>query len=172
MARSRFAHCGCCGQAFAPQQPWPRRCRRCRNTTYRNPLPVVILLQPVVGTAADQNPGLLLIRRAGDAAAGGLALPGGYMEQDETWQAAACRELFEETGVVVAPTTVRDFGVTSTDTGLLLVFGLGEPLIESALPPFVANREVSERLVMWQPQPLTFPLHTEVATRYFAGSKR
>ena len=42
---------------------------------------------------------LLLIKRNGEPFAGHWALPGGYLELDETLEQAACRELLEETGV-------------------------------------------------------------------------
>lgn len=43
---------------------------------------------------------VLLIRRAADPFAGMLALPGGFVEMDETLDQAAFRELKEETGIV------------------------------------------------------------------------
>ena len=42
---------------------------------------------------------VLLVRRASDPRAGDWALPGGFVEHDETVQAAVQREVFEEAGV-------------------------------------------------------------------------
>ena len=42
---------------------------------------------------------VLLVRRASEPRAGDWALPGGFVEHDETVQAAVRREVFEETGV-------------------------------------------------------------------------
>jgi 8-oxo-dGTP diphosphatase len=43
---------------------------------------------------------VLLIKRKNDPYGDHWALPGGYMEIDETLQEAACRELNEETGIL------------------------------------------------------------------------
>ena len=40
---------------------WPRTCPRCANVSYRNPLPVTIVLIPVVEATGT---GVLAIRRA------------------------------------------------------------------------------------------------------------
>ncbi|MEU8352015.1 hypothetical protein AB0C60_21895, partial [Streptomyces sp. NPDC048845] len=38
------SHCAYCGAAFPEGAAWPRRCARCGNTSYRNPLPVAVAL--------------------------------------------------------------------------------------------------------------------------------
>lgn len=55
----------------------------------------------------------LLIRRKYPPFAGALALPGGFVEEDETIEAAACRELLEETGILCVPNDLRLIGVFS-----------------------------------------------------------
>src|ERR1044072_4464141 len=96
----RCLHCTFCGARFVPQQPWPRRCGACGETSYLNPKPVAVAVQPV-------GAGLLVVRRGIPPAEDRLALPGGYVDVDETWQAAAVRELREETGLAVDPADVR-----------------------------------------------------------------
>lgn len=55
----------------------------------------------------------LLIRRKYPPFQGELALPGGLVEKNETAPEAACRELREETGIVLAPDSLRLVGVFS-----------------------------------------------------------
>lgn len=159
------SHCSYCGALFTDHQSWPRTCQRCGSTTYRNPMPVVILLQPV-------DDGLLVIRRAAAPRRGQIALPGGFIEIHERWQEAAARELREETGVVIAPEQVGDFRTVSTLDGYLLVFGLGPQLHAEELPPFTPNSEASERLVIIRPAELAFPLHTETVGMFFDRLRR
>lgn len=156
----RHAHCSFCGQAFAPQQPWPRRCAGCGNTSYLNPLPVAVLIVPV-----DQ--GVLTVRRTITPGLGQLALPGGFIDIGESWQAAAVRELEEEAGVRIAPEEVADFYARSASEGMLLVFGVVRPRAAAELPPFAPTSEASERVIVTEPIELAFPLHTEALRVFF-----
>ncbi|MDH5344558.1 MAG: NUDIX hydrolase [Gammaproteobacteria bacterium] len=71
-------------------------CDGCAKTHYENPR-VLVAAYVCVGEQ------ILWIRRGIPPAVGKWALPGGFMEKDETPEAAACRELREETGVDVDP---------------------------------------------------------------------
>jgi ADP-ribose pyrophosphatase YjhB (NUDIX family) len=156
------SHCSYCGARFDDDAPWPRTCGACGNTSYLNPLPVAVLLQPV-------DDGLLAVRRA-IAPVGGLALPGGFIEVGEAWQAAAARELREEAGVRIDPAGIREVRVLSAPDGTLLVFGLAPPLAERALPPFTPSDEASERVILRAAaDDLAFPLHAQVVREYFSG---
>ena len=157
---ARNSHCSFCGVAFA-DTPWPRTCTTCQQTTWLNPIPVAVLLVPV-----DQ--GLLVIRRRQGPGRGKLALPGGFIELGESWQAAAAREVYEESGVAVSDSEVRLFDARSAPDGTLLVFGTASPRRSMDLPTFVASDEVGERNVLTAPAELAFPLHTEAARRWFA----
>ncbi|MGB9633397.1 MAG: NUDIX domain-containing protein [Chloroflexaceae bacterium] len=157
----QHTYCSFCGRPFQEGQRWPRICGHCGSTTYRNPLPVALVLLPV-------DDGLLVIRRAAAPRQGQLALPGGFVEMHESWQQAAARELREEAGVIVAPELITDFGARSTNDGYLLVFGLGPHLHSMELAPFVPNREAEARVIITAPAELAFPLHTEMVHQFFA----
>lgn len=171
MGQRKHAHCGYCGQRYADGQPWPRRCRRCRYESYLNPLPVVLLLLPVQRATASEPEGLLVIRRNMAPHIGRLALPGGYIEFHETWQAAAARELYEEADIRISEHSVREFRVRSTEGGLILIFGLADPIREDQLSPFSKNAEVSERVILTDATELAFPLHAQAVHDYFTSRR-
>lgn len=160
----RYAHCTFCGARFTPGQPWPRRCAACAETSYLNPKPVAVVLQPIGSPAVA---GLLVVRRGIPPARDRLALPGGFIEVDETWQQAAVRELAEETGLTADASSVRLFDTVSAPDGTLLVFGLLPPA--EFVPDFRANGETLALEVLAAPAELGFSLHTQVANRYFAS---
>jgi ADP-ribose pyrophosphatase YjhB (NUDIX family) len=166
MSHKKHAHCSYCGTRFADGQTWPRTCAGCGNISYLNPLPVAVLLQPV-GDA------LLGVRRAIEPALGKIALPGGFIDKHETWQQAAARELAEEVGLTVNPASIRLFDAQSSDRGdgILLIFGLALPLVPAALPAFTPNEEVSEVVLLHEPQELAFPLHTQAMRDYFRRNR-
>lgn len=130
-------------------------------TRWLNPLPVAVLLVPV-------EPGLLVVRRGIDPHKGELALPGGFIERDESWREAAARELFEETGFEVAQDQIRAFGTESANNHLL-VFGLAPPLPSAVIETFEPNEETQELEVISAPTELAFGLHTKMVRRFFSG---
>ncbi len=69
------------------------RCGDCQWVYYGNPLPAVTAL-----VANDQGE-VLLIKRGVEPARNTWALPSGFVEQKETPDHAAIRELYEETGI-------------------------------------------------------------------------
>ncbi|WP_127547952.1 NUDIX domain-containing protein [Actinoplanes sp. OR16] len=162
----KHAHCTFCGARYLPGQPWPRHCRACGEISYRNPSPVAVAVQPV-GT------GLLAVRRGLPPAEGRLALPGGFIEVGETWQAAAVRELVEETAVVADPAAVTLFDTISAPDGTILIFALLPALPSAAaLPPPLDTLEAPAREVLYGPTELGFSIHTAMATRWFSGRPR
>jgi len=157
-----YAHCTYCGARFPPGRPWPRRCPACGETSYVNPKPVAVAVQPVGG-------GLLVVRRDIPPARGRLALPGGYIDIGETWQTAAVRELFEETGLTADVSAVRLYDTVSAPDGTLLVFGLLPALATAEpIPPSAPNDESLGWEILQEPAELGFSTHTTVADRYFA----
>ena len=114
-------------------------------------------------------------RRAIPPQIGKLALVGGFLEEHETWQHGAAREVVEETGVVIDPTTLENLWWSSTNPkpNRVLMFSLAAPIDISAMPAFEGDSETSERGLIYGPEGLdevfAFSLHAEAARRYFAG---
>ncbi len=158
---TQYSHCSYCGQAFEIDQAWPRLCAACGNISFSNPLPVAVVLLPV-------DDGVLAVRRNIEPQIGHLTLPGGYINRGESWQQAGARELFEETGVVVRPESIREFRVKSAPGGTtLLVFGVARAMRSQDLPDFIPNVETQEVCVLTTPQELAFSTHTETLREYF-----
>ena len=67
--------------------------------TYKYPRPAVTADCVVIGRADDGIRRVLLIRRGNEPYKGCWALPGGFLEMDETLEECARRELKEETGL-------------------------------------------------------------------------
>jgi ADP-ribose pyrophosphatase YjhB (NUDIX family) len=130
------------------------------------PIPVAVVLVPVGG-------GLLVIRRAIQPGAGKLALPGGFIAENETWQQGAAREVREETGISIEPASLDPFWFTSTEPApdRVLLFAVSAPPV--SVPSFTSNSETSERGIIRGPDALddvfAFPLHAKAARRYFAS---
>lgn len=154
------SHCSYCGQLFAADSAWPRQCEQCHNISFKNPLPVAVILLPV-------GDGVLVVRRGIEPGSGMLALPGGYVELNETWQEAAARELFEEAGIEIEPYSLQILDVRS-GANVILIFGLAPPVAHEQLPAFTSTEEILDRVIISRPIELAFPLHTEALLSYFA----
>lgn len=66
--------------------------------TYDHPRPA-LTVDIVIFTLRDEQLQVLLVQRRSEPFAGEWALPGGFVEMDESLETAAARELEEETGV-------------------------------------------------------------------------
>lgn len=167
MTFKKNSHCSYCGHLFRAEQPWPRTCAHCSHTSFLNPIPVAVVLIPV-------DDGLLFVRRGIEPRKGKLTLPGGFISGGESWQAAGAREVQEETGVVIAPSALRELCVRSAPDGTLLIFAVAPVTASASLPPFAPNDEVTERVVLSPRQfaalprdELAFPLHANVVEAFF-----
>jgi ADP-ribose pyrophosphatase YjhB (NUDIX family) len=149
--------CSYCGLAFNTVG-WPRPCS-CGNVTYRNPIPVAVVLVPI-------GNGLLLVRRGIEPKKGQLAFPGGFLDCDETWREGAARELVEETGIVIDPATLSLVDVISSPSNSMLVFCEAPRQELSVLKYFIPNEEVTEVMVVNYHVELAFPSHSDMMKSY------
>ncbi|MCX6714481.1 MAG: NUDIX hydrolase [Candidatus Uhrbacteria bacterium] len=164
--RNRFS--SCCGVAFAQTKTWPRVCQECGNPFWDNPIPVMVVLQPVI--RKDGKVGLALVRRGIKPCIGEIALAGGYLEI-ENWRTGAARELDEEGVAITDPTTLEPFRPypyeSATGHRSLLCFCLAGAIHEKDLAPFVPNSEVLERVIVYEAVEACFSTHTEAIRQFF-----
>jgi ADP-ribose pyrophosphatase YjhB (NUDIX family) len=132
----------------------------CGNSTYRNPLPVAVVLLPMGG-------GVVVVRRNIEPRKGTLTLPGGYIDWGETWQEGAQREVLEETGIEIDRNSLVLYDVQNGLDNTLVIMGLAREMPLASLKPFTSN-ETQEVTLIGRPIELGFPLHTEVVKRFFA----
>ena len=142
-AHTRFQFCPQCG---LPGRSSNERFFECTGCTFRlyfnNTVAVAVL-------AINSKGELLFIRRARDPGKGKLAMPGGFVDADETAEDAARREVREELGVEVgavhflctAPNTYPYRGILYTVCDLFFIAELPEQSFT------LAPREVSS--VLW-----------------------
>jgi ADP-ribose pyrophosphatase YjhB (NUDIX family) len=154
--------CSYCGTRYSAGQQSPLTCTGCGTTTWLNPAPVAVVLLPV-------DDGILAIRRNINPGKGQLALPGGYIDLGETWQQAAAREVYEETGIQIDPAQLSVLNVRSAPDDTLIIFARGPHLLAANLPPFVPSHETADRVVVTDPVKMAFGFHTELVRAFFEG---
>ena len=169
---SRDTYCSYCGTAYERPLGYPRTCSGCKRQVWANPVPVVVVLVPV---EQEGRTGLLVVRRAIEPEKGSLCLVGGFLEEPESWQEGAAREVREEAGLVIDPAALAPFWYASTAPrpDMVLLFSVAPPVDAAALGAFAPNPESSERGLLFGPggieRLIAFPLHREAARRWFAA---
>lgn len=167
----RDAFCSYCGMQFPELLAYPRTCANCAMQIFANPIPVCVVLVPIVD---GNRTGLLVVRRAIPPAIGKLALPGGFLEEHETWRVGAAREVREETGVAIDAEALEPmwYASSSPRPNRLLLFSVAREMRVEDMAPWVPDTECSERGVVFGPDgldaELAFSLHVEAARMYFA----
>jgi len=81
-------------------------CEACGTTHYANP-------RVIVSCIVCWNNGILICRRSQEPARGKWTVPAGFLECGETLEECAVRELAEETGVIVDPSTLDLYSITN-----------------------------------------------------------
>lgn len=181
---TKDSHCSYCGHPYdayiLEAQTWPRTCTNCNSPSFRNPIPVAVVIQPVAIQPVAIQPasdGIVLIRRGIAPEIGKWALPGGYVDYGETWQEAAARELWEETGIKIAPEDVTLMDIMPSSNRVTMpIFGVGPRLAggQSAgdiVAEFTPSVEATEIMVCTQEDleavEWAFPVHREMGMRWF-----
>ena len=104
--------------------------------SYKYPRPAVTADCVVIGSAADSSRYVLLIQRGNEPYKGCWALPGGFMDMDETLEQCALRELKEETGLTPSGdiTELKSFSTVDRDPRgrtITVAFLIETPLTEA-----------------------------------------
>lgn len=183
--KTKNVHCSYCGTRFTEQKLWPRKCFRCYNDSFSNPLPVVVLMQTVQRqnySTYKTEYGIVIQQRGIEPEKGKWALTGGYIDDGETWQEAAVRELSEELGLSVFQHDLELYDVQSSTKKNNILIGCrtkwavdwesGEYYsgLKDLFEKFtkVPNNEVLAVDVMWEPRELAFPAHNQWANSLLA----
>lgn len=169
-------HCSYCGTSYPEPLAYPRTCpsAACGITVWANPIPVCVVLVPV---RDGDRTGLLVLRRGIEPQKGRLALPGGFLEEHESWQQGGARELREELDLVIDPVGMNPFWYASSAPrpNRVLLFATAAAVDLAGLPPFTRSHETEERGAVFGPDGLDdvfgFSLHADAAQRWFAAQR-
>ena len=161
------SHCSYCGSRFTEQNIYPRKCFVCYNDTWKNPIPVVVMLIPIWGN------GYLIQQRNIEPEKGGWAFCGGYIDAGEEWNEAAARELKEEMGLQAKPDEFRVVDVRNDTSGHMIIFCAHDGFTLSELQSsFIPNEEVAGYNFIYEESldkvKLCFPLHQEMFLEWLA----
>lgn len=127
---------------------------------YKNPTPVAVCVLRIA--EPGQAPKLLAVKRGIEPRIGGLALPGGYIDEGESAEMAAARELLEEANLNVPVGAWHPVATRVTPDNKLLVFLQADVTLHPrALESFVPNREVQALALVTEVDDLAFPIHDQ-----------
>jgi ADP-ribose pyrophosphatase YjhB (NUDIX family) len=136
---------------------------------YKNPTPVAVGLVRVLDGKVTKFLGVV----RSIAPVGGVALPGGFVDELESFEQAVAREVLKETGFATAPEDWHLLYSRTTGSNRVLVFC---ELIQPAPPTavqimggFIANDEVSSLVLLDETSQMCFPLHTEALLNSIKG---
>ncbi len=162
---------------------WPKTCASCLQIAYRNPLPVVVVVIPLmkepysfrgppstyeawVASGGLPTTGVLAVRRNIPPDKGKLALVSGYIDDQEHWKDAAIRELKEETTLSFRREQLELMDVDSSkNMKHILVFCKTPRMMRDQIPKMEPNEEVQELVAVDNPTQLVWEAHQRMARR-------
>lgn len=129
---------------------------------YHNPKPVIVIMMRA-------RSGAVLTRRAESRTRGQLAFTAGFQEvKDLTWQNAACREVFEETGLMISPQYLKEYKTHTVANGSInLMFAFYTRLVDEP-PKRDPDDEVLEVVTTSEPIELAFETHTDALRAFLS----
>lgn len=164
-------HCGYCGANFS-HLDWPRTCEACSNTSWLNPIPVVVVIQPVRSPEGDRV-GLVMARRAIEPSKGQWALVGGFMDVNETAEVGGAREFFEETALSTETLPQIAYTIDNGRGQLMVVAEVKEAMSYERFLTGQVCPENFELGVLWEPdQNLAFPSHNRIVKKWFSENNK
>lgn len=142
---------------------------------FNSPSPVCVGVIPVTGPNGEV--GFLGVRRAIPPFIGEVALAGGFQNTNEDPVTGVVREVLEETGISIDPSTIEIAGIPKMahNNNLLMFFKSTEVLSYETLQKAQENLqqntdgEASELVFVGPNTPLCFPLHQEAVNAAFAS---
>jgi 8-oxo-dGTP diphosphatase len=115
--------------------------------------PIAVTVDVVILTIDAGALSVLLVRRGGPPYKGRWALPGGFVRPDEDLDAAAARELAEETGIVAGANTspvhleqLRSYGTPGRDPRMRVVSVVYLALVADLAAPVAGDDAAEARL--------------------------
>jgi ADP-ribose pyrophosphatase YjhB (NUDIX family) len=156
MAPGYGKYCHWCGAPYPNTRSWPRKCSGfggCGRESYDGPKAVAVVLVECGGQ-------YVAVKRAIHPI--GLALPGGYLDHKESWQAAAVRELGQETSIQITPEHLTHLHTESTPDGReVLIFSTCTITEEEWSHNKPDMDETSNVILIDKGTELVFSLHTK-----------
>lgn len=141
---------------------------------YNNPTPVAVIILPVI---KDNQSGYLGIRRNIAPHIGGLAFPGGFVDEFEGLREAGLRELYEETGFKINDINsllfVHEETFKERNQSIIFFVHNKEAQWDEVQSAYNAmqNSEVQEISFLNKNTELCFPIHNFVLQKLFAMNK-